>query len=362
MRGNSTVLTSKILCPLSTVYRPIRMSWRRIASALFPSAVILLYHRVCRLECDPQLLAVTPEHFGEHLEVLRKKFCLASLEALLCRVSDSKIQRRMVIITFDDGYADNLLEAKPLLERFEVSATVFIAAHFVDRKQEFFWDELERILLSPGRLPPRIRIVVASGTFELDLQEIADYPETEQRRYRHWSVLEQKAPTPRQSLYRNFCCFVRDLTPCEREDALSQLRAWASTPADARDSHRTLTSPEVRQLQDGGLIEIGAHTLTHPVLSRLRADEQRLEIAGSREKLEAIVSRPVHSFSYPFGSPDDYTEDTARIVREAGFECACSNFCRRVSSKTHRFHLPRMLVRDWNGREFEERLTACFRA
>jgi len=260
------------------------------------------------------------------------------------------------------GFNDTLNEALTLLERFEVSATVFIAAHFVDRKQEFFWDELERILLSPGRLPPRIRIVVASGTFELDLQEIADYPETEQRRYRHWSVLEQKAPTPRQSLYRNFCCFVRDLTPCEREDALSQLRAWASTPADARDSHRTLTSPEVRQLQDGGLIEIGAHTLTHPVLSRLRADEQRLEIAGSREKLEAIVSRPVHSFSYPFGSPDDYTEDTARIVREAGFECACSNFCRRVSSKTHRFHLPRMLVRDWNGREFEERLTACFRA
>jgi peptidoglycan/xylan/chitin deacetylase (PgdA/CDA1 family) len=96
--------------------------------------------------------------------------------------------------------------------------------------------------------------------------------------------------------------------------------------------------------------------VTHPVLSALSFDVQRTEVTRSKQHLEAILGRPVTSFSYPFGGRGDYSADTVKLVKEAGFECACSNFPGYVQWDTDPYQLPRFIVRDWDGDEFTQRL------
>src|SRR3954469_24009177 len=127
----------------------------RLRRYLSSNAVILMYHRVADLDADPWGLSVSPTHFEEHLRVLRSLGTVMSLTQLVDGLQQGRIPRRAVVVTFDDGYADNVEVALPLLEQHRVSSTVFLASGAIDRQREFWWDELERILLQPGRLPAR---------------------------------------------------------------------------------------------------------------------------------------------------------------------------------------------------------------
>jgi peptidoglycan/xylan/chitin deacetylase (PgdA/CDA1 family) len=109
------------------------------------------------------------------------------------------------------------------------------------------------------------------------------------------------------------------------------------------------------------LVELGAHTASHPMLSAQSADVQRREIEESKERLEAIVGSPLQGFAYPFGGRADYTAITTRLVRDAGYQYACSNFPGKVGLGTRAFEIPRLVVRDWPGDEFERRLDAQLR-
>jgi peptidoglycan/xylan/chitin deacetylase (PgdA/CDA1 family) len=115
------------------------------------------------------------------------------------------------------------------------------------------------------------------------------------------------------------------------------------------------------RLADGGLIEIGSHTLSHPVLAALPVAAQIDEISGSKARLEQLLGHPVTSFAYPFGGRSHYTDQTVAAVREAGFEWACSNFAGMVWPSTDRWQLPRLLVRDWDGDQFARNLEGWIR-
>jgi peptidoglycan/xylan/chitin deacetylase (PgdA/CDA1 family) len=112
----------------------------------------------------------------------------------------------------------------------------------------------------------------------------------------------------------------------QRDDILERLRTWAGQDRCARPSHRTLTEPETVALAAGDLIEIGAHTAAHPVLSMLPVAEQKREIEASKQRLEAVLGRAVVSFAYPYGSLSDYGRETIKTVQAAGFESACTTF------------------------------------
>jgi peptidoglycan/xylan/chitin deacetylase (PgdA/CDA1 family) len=98
---------------------------------------------------------------------------------------------------------------------------------------------------------------------------------------------------------------------------------------------------------------IGAHTLTHALLSALSPEEQETEISGSKAVLEELLSHPVSLFAYPFGARGDYDEESVSVVRRAGFEIACANFPGVIWRRTDRYQLPRLLVRDWDAETFE---------
>lgn len=336
----------------------MRGTWRlrRWAKQVVPKAIILLYHRVAEVPADPQLLCVSPQHFAEHLEVLRRNYHPLSLKSLRRRLALNLWPPRSVVVTFDDGYADNLHQARPLLEAADVPATVFVAAGYVDGQQEFWWDELERILLATPELPEQLELDIGGRIYRWTFPQDGDNQAINQG----WHVLAENDATPRQSAYRQLAALCHDLANPAREELLARLRAWAGLEPFGRPDHRALTGEEIRALAVGGLVEIGAHTMTHPVLSILPRESQRTEIAESKQKLEAILGRPVTSFAYPFGGRQHYTAETIRLVREAGFHCACSNFPGHVRCGADPYQLPRFLVRDWNGEEFARRLEGWF--
>jgi peptidoglycan/xylan/chitin deacetylase (PgdA/CDA1 family) len=333
----------------------------KIRNRVSPGGAILLYHRVASLSTDPQLLCVTPEHFAEHLQVIRQVGSPGSLSSMAQSVRDRRVMQHSIAITFDDGAADNLHEAKPLLERYDCPATVFVATAYVDSGREFWWDELERIFLQPGALPENLEIAVNGTSIVETLGAAAQYDEREFENNRAWNVLIEKVPGPRQHLYQSLYDLLRPLPSDYRYQAVAQLQDWAGADKTRRPSHQTLTSSELRQLAAGGLVAIGAHTVNHPVLSGIPEAVQQDEIRKSKLRLEEILDQPVDSFAYPYGQRSDYSLETVKIVRDEGFSDACSNFKGVIQPGVDLFQLPRFVVQDWNGDEFEQRLKEWFR-
>ena len=329
--------------PLTT---PRRLLRRRPSRSARVGGLILLYHRIASPEVDPQLLCVGPERFAEHLEVLRQTVQLTTLDNV--RHEDD---RPRVAITFDDGYADNLLAAAPPLTAHDVPATVFVTTGAVGSGREFWWDELERLLLLSPSLPETVRLDVGDETLALPAGGSAtEGPE------RDWNVLSVDDPSPRHAAYRLLSARLRGLRPEQRDAALAELAAQAGADRAARPSHRALTAAELDQLDALEAIDIGAHTVDHPLLAALPAAEQRDEIERSKSALEDRLGHPVRSFSYPYGSSGDYGRDAVQAVSAAGFDSACANVEGLVGPRTDRFQLPRFIVRDWDGDEFERRL------
>ncbi len=287
---------------------------------LDPPVLVLTYHRVTTLQSDPQLLAVTPQHFRGHLEFLKRRFPIVRFED-----DWSDIRKPAVAITFDDGYADNVLEALPILEEAGVPATFFVSTGAIGTDQEFWWDELERILLGERAFSER---------FELD----------DGRFGRSWPT---GTAAERNAFYEALLLLMKEVDVSKREHWLTQLRHWAGAGEGRREVNRAMTVGELKRLCQSRLSTIGAHTITHTPLTFLSMAEQRKEIEESKKQLEAWLGREVPVFSYPFGQRLDYTQETVVLCREAGFIKAAANFPGQAHRWTDPYQIPRLVVRNW---------------
>jgi peptidoglycan/xylan/chitin deacetylase (PgdA/CDA1 family) len=316
-------------------------------------AIILLYHRVAEVTSDPQLLCVSRRNFAEHLEIIRKRGRAVQVKALGRALNNGDRGQCVVIVSFDDGYADNLHNAKPLLERHDVPATVFVTTGYLGSDREFWYDDLERILLRTGHLPKTLQLRINNDCYQWELGSAA---RCDEGAHRDWNMSRKDNPTLRHGVYRSLFQILQPLPDPERQKVMDDLTAWAGMDTVGRSTHRTLLPGELAQLADGGLIEIGSHTVSHPVLAALHPDAQMNEISRSKAHLEEILGYTVTSFAYPFGGRSHYTQQTVSAVREAGFDWACSNFGGLVYPDTDRWQLPRFIVRDWDGDQFARAL------
>ncbi len=341
------------------MWRLKQWMWRA-ALPLQSRVVILMYHRVFEAESDPWGLCVSPKHFAEHLEHLRQHYLVMSLRKLVRSLTDGKFPKRGVVLTFDDGYADNLWNAKPLLERYDVPATVFVATGYLGQEREFWWDELERLVLLTSPMTQRLQVTLNGASYEWDLDEWARLPMAGKASHPQWRAFLSDDPTPRHRAYRDLHRLLRPLGLGEQDAILATLRLQAKCDREGRSGYRALTRDEVCQLADGGLIDIGAHTVTHPVLATQTLAVQRSEMADSKSTLESLLGQPVTTLSYPYGGPSDVGEKTVRIAREVGFQAACANVHERVSRGVDLCWLPRFVVQNWTGDEFARQLRMMF--
>jgi peptidoglycan/xylan/chitin deacetylase (PgdA/CDA1 family) len=335
----------------------VRGVTRRIRNTLAPGALILMYHRVAEVDLDPWGLCVTPQHFAEHLEVLRNQVRVFSLQQLTQEIEEGKPIHRSVALTFDDGYADNFLNAEPLLEQYDIPATVFVANGYVEQEREYWWDELERLFLQPGTLPEKLELSLNNRHYHWELSAAAEYSKEDYHRHHRWHAEQKSDPTPRHILYRSVWKLMQPLLADQQHQLLQEIRAWAGTKSETRPTHRPLTLAELSILDQIPLIEVGAHTVMHPFLSALPVQLQRHEIQQGKARMEEILGHPVRSFAYPYGN---FTPETVALVQEAGFDRACSTISARVQPKSDRFQLPRVEVLDWDGEAFAKKLSRWF--
>ncbi len=315
-----------------------------------------MYHRIAEAQFDPWSLCVAPHRFTEHLQVLQKYAYPISLKQLAQAHRDGNIPQRAVVVTFDDGYADNLHKAKPLLERYSIPATVFATTGYMGSEREFWWDELERMLLQPGRLPENLCLKISNSPKRWELGTAVDYSEEDYQRdhdRRAW----KGRPGSRLAFYYSVWQHLQPLPAEERQQAQDEILAWAGAEPAARPACRPLALEELHALGQGGLVEIGAHTVTHPLLSVHSVAFQRDEIQQSKAYLEELLDHPVTSFAYPFG---DHTAQTVPLVREAGFTCACATLETTVWRRSDCFQFPRFEVQNWSGEKFKNQLLRWF--
>lgn len=334
----------------------LKRSAKRAAALFRPRVAILMYHRVHNAVADPWDLSVSPANFNEQMEYLRRHCNVLSLGQVAERMAAGRLPRRAVVLTFDDGYVDNLVAAKPILERWNLPATFFVVTGNIGHARGYWWDELTRLFLEPGRLPEKLD-AAPDGEFPAwDLGDAALYSGEDCRRHRAWRAIAKDDPTPRHALVRALNERLYRQPDVEKRHALDRLFAWANASPDARPSDRTLTPEELVAVEDGGLVDIGAHSVTHPVLPALSAAAQENEIRSCKSRLEAILGHPVSSFCYPHGA---YSAETVALVKSAAFATACTVECRLLDPDADPLQLPRIQARDWDGDEFGRQLQAC---
>ena len=310
--------------------------------------LILAYHRVVALKDDPQLLAVTPENFKEQLEVLNREFIPKSLVA----ISNSKRQAQpFVALTFDDGYADNYQFAKPMLETANVPATFFVAGAFINGDREFYWDELEQLLLNPAMGQGRLIVRLPSNTLEWNLDEWNDSYDA-----LGWNVTHSNRPSARHEAYVTLCSMLKHQPDAIRQSVLDQIAEFAGITRHVREQNRSMQPQELAILGQSPLFEVGAHTVTHPSVPTLSSIEMKKELIGSKVHLEKITGRAVVSFAFPYGERSDFNAVAVNAVQAAGFRQCCINCPGLLVRRTSRMMLPRFIVRNWNGEEFSRHL------
>lgn len=333
----------------------MKRSVRRLRTRFRRKALVLVYHRVATVDRDPWGLCVSEKNFAAQLEVIKERADPVPLQTLVGARRDSELPAHPVSLTFDDGYLDNLKAAKPLLEGYQTPATMFLTTGYFATTQEYWWDELERIVfghaLHSGNLS--LEIKGQTHTWTVDCSSSMALPGND---WRAWEAPRNSRDALYQSLYE----VLSTLTFDEKRAVLNQLHSWSGTDPLVREGYRSVTLNEARELAASPQIEIGAHTVTHSVLSSQPAAEQKREIQESSQTLAALIGRPVISFAYPYGKRSHYTSKTVSLLRESGFRCGCSNFWGVVTTKTNRFEIPRIQALNCGADQFAREMDLWF--
>lgn len=293
--------------------------------------LILYYHRINISKIDYNLLCVSPIKFRQQMLYLKHQYQVVRFED-----DWESLDSDAVVITFDDGYRDNLEYALPILEELEIPATIFISTGTINQNKEFWWDELEQILIAGENVPP----LLVLRDDEFDCQ---------------WNTSTFEY---RKNCYKGIHYIMKNLVGADkREELLRKLWEWKGEKRTVREKNMTLSRNDCKKLAESKMISIGGHTVSHPALASLNIKEQEMEIQLSVEKLSQITNRRITLFSYPFGAPGtDFDDETIEICRRNGIKKAASTEGRLWKPSMSRYCIPRRGVLDWGTGEFERKI------
>jgi peptidoglycan/xylan/chitin deacetylase (PgdA/CDA1 family) len=257
-------------------------------------ALILMYHRFTNHEDD---LATSRRAFESQLQYLKTHYHMVPLSQIAEHLRQGRsLPPRLAAITIDDGYQDAYEIAFPLLQRYKIPATLFVVTDFIERKTWLWTDKLKF-------MTPRTNARWLEVAFEDSISRI----ELSDAKSRQLAAAHINSLLKRQS---NQC----------KELALSQISdsLGVALPVAPPDEFRPLSWQEVCELDRAG-IEIGSHTVSHPILTRIDPQKLQSELRVSKAQLEAVLGRTVDLFCFPNG---DYDWQVVREVERAGYRTA----------------------------------------
>ena len=293
--------------------------------------LILIYHRV-HARPDPMFPGeVDAERFDWQMALLRRHCQPMPLVDGRRPALSGTLPPRAVTVTFDDGYADNATVALPTLLEHGIHATFFIATGFLDGGRMWNDTVIEAVRLAQGSA--------------LDLSDLG------------LGTVPLGDPISRSRVAERILGTIKHLPPDERLSRAQGLAARIGLPLPA---DLMMNSGQVRSLVEAGM-EIGAHTISHPILRVLGNEAAAAEIAGGRRVLEAMIGRPVRAFAYPNGRPgDDYSERDRELVASEKFELAVSTRAGAATRASDPFQLPRFTPWDRQPERWLARLLLAF--
>jgi peptidoglycan/xylan/chitin deacetylase (PgdA/CDA1 family) len=288
---------------------------------------ILIFHRVLATSDPLQEDVPDAAGFEARMRWVRDWFKVLPLGRATELLYRGELPARSLAITFDDGYADNEEVAAPILQRLGLSATFFVSTGFLDGG--WMWNDRVIEALRAARGP-----VLDLSAAALGCHTIA-------------------TPEDRRRAIATLLTAIKHLEPERRQAATEEVVAAAGGSALPSPM---MQSQQVRRLRSLGM-EVGAHTVTHPILTRLGATAARDEMGASKESLQQILGEPVGLFAYPNGVPgQDYAAEHARMARECGFSAAVSTAWGAASMRSDRFQLPRFTPWDRSRLRYGTRL------
>lgn len=316
--------------------------------------VILMYHRIAERDADPWELCVAPQRFKRHLAFLQKAYLPLSVDELVARIVARTVPDNAVAITFDDGYRDNAVIAKPLLEQAGVPATFFLTTGAIGKGRPFWWDELWALLCAG---PPKAEFIMDVAGQPLQVQWSDDQPATKMCTPWRAGVEPQ---TGRQRAYVLLWRNLKDLSPRSRDKALKTLHK--NLGGSATPTWSDLDLP--MSLEDAGslpstCISVGGHARTHHPLVEFDPARRWQEISGSRAEVAHQTGQLPTGFAYPHGN---WNSETRTQVADAGYSWAVTTHRAAVMPKNcDPFALPRLAVGDWSAEQLRDEMEALRR-
>jgi peptidoglycan/xylan/chitin deacetylase (PgdA/CDA1 family) len=311
-----------------------------------PRPAILMYHRVASVHHDPWGLAVSVERFEEQIAHLARFRRPMTMNEFVRRAEIDALPESAVAITFDDGYRDNLVHAKPILEKHSVPATVFLATGSIDGTSPFWWDELAAMILECER-PVRHTERCAGEDVALSWGAATSADLTGD-----WRAADG-AKTERQHAFLTMWRSLKCAAVAERDRVMGSLRELFEIRSDPLGM--PMRTDDVRALLSPGLMTVGAHTVEHSPLTTMNRAEIRRELEESARTCRSLSGRHTDGFAYPYGDLDNQARDT---VASAGFAWACSTQNAFVRGEDlDIFALPRIAVEDVPVERFKRLLT-----
>ncbi|HUV45623.1 MAG TPA: polysaccharide deacetylase family protein [Dehalococcoidia bacterium] len=276
---------------------------------------ILMYHHVIPESENPPWLppTVSLEDFERGIAYLRKAADIVPLDSLVSRlVQKQPLPRKVVSITFDDGYKDNYRFAYPILRKYNLPATIFLTTGFIGNS-DAYWDY--KIYFA----------IWNTSKTELEIEGLGQY-------YLNSSADRRKA-------MREIIARLMELSDREKNHLVGRLLEGlrVEIPGEFGDEIN-LSWDEVMEMSKNG-ISFGAHTVTHPILTKLPIGEAKEEIARSKKDIEERLGVPCTSFAYPNG---DFNDEIVGLVMERGFTCAVTTIQRMVNRNAEPFKLNRI--------------------
>ena len=252
--------------------------------------LILGYHRIGT--GGPPLYSMLPKSvFAAQMKFLRRHYRILSVKQMIKDMRDPDAAGQAVVVTFDDGYAGTLTEAFPVLKAYQIPATVYLTGQAIETGELSWYD---KIFLQVSR---------ADTALTLELEAPRSFVlHTDEARLRASESIVTYLRTLSDDARQQWCARFEKLIPLSTNDLRGAMLSWN----------------DVRMMSGAG-ITFGAHTMTHPVVSRLSPDRLREEVAGSKKLIEERLLVPVDQFAFPFGKSRDCGTVAAELLEETGF-------------------------------------------
>ena len=290
----------------------------RLRSRVTPKFAVLCYHRV-GTDGVPLFSRLQPTAFEAQMRYLRRHYRVVSLGQLCHELSNARLVKPTVAVTFDDGYRDLYTYAFPTLKKYEIPATIYLIGRCLETGQPPWYD---RIFLAVKN--------AAGNTLDVQLDR--------------WTRFELGSAEVRLRVAWQIVCYLRSIPDRSR-------RAWCARfdqilPArSAEIEERMLNWEQVRAMQKSGVF-FGAHTTSHPAVSQLDPTDFEEELARSKRLLEDQIGIPIVDFAYPFGKPSDTSPVAEEFLARSGYRSAVTTIEGCNLPTTNPFRLRRIQIDD----------------